>query len=88
MDKKEPKYIRGKYTSAAKEATKRYQAKTYDEIKVRVPKGNKALLQKFASNHNYSLNALFNAAVDLLIMEIETGRYQESLNYIPEDEKD
>ena len=70
-EKKEPKYIRGKYTPAAKEATKRYQAKAYDEIKVRVPKGQKANLQEFAAEHNTSLNALFIEAVYKLIGEIE-----------------
>jgi len=70
-EKKEPKYIRGKYTPAAKEATKRYQAKAYDEIKVRVPKGVKANLQEFAAEHNTSLNALFTEAVYKLIYEME-----------------
>ncbi len=70
-EKKEPRYIRGKYTQAQKEATMRYNAKAYDEIKVRVPKGEKAKLQEFAAEHNTSLNALFTEAVYNLIYEME-----------------
>ena len=70
-EKKEPRYIRGKYTQAQKEANMRYNAKAYDEIKLRVPKGEKAKLQEFAAEHNTSLNALFIEAVYKLIGEIE-----------------
>ena len=70
-EKKEPRYIRGKYTQAQKEATKRYLAKAYDEIKIRVPKGEKAFLQDFAARHNTSLNGLFTEAVYKLIGEVE-----------------
>ena len=70
-EKKEPRYIRGKYTQAQKEATMRYLAKAYDEIKIRVPKGEKALLQEFAIRHNTSLNSLFTEAVYRLIGEVE-----------------
>lgn len=70
-EKKEPRYIRGKYTQAQKEATMRYLVKAYDEIKIRVPKGEKALLQDFAMRHNTSLNSLFTEAVYKLIGEVE-----------------
>ena len=70
-EKKEPRYIRGKYTQAQKEANMRYNAKAYDEIKLRVPKGEKANLQEFAAEHHTSLNALFIEAVYKLIGEIE-----------------
>ena len=70
-EKKEPRYIRGKYTQAQKEANMRYNAKAYDEIKLRVQKGEKAKLQEFAAEHNTSLNALFTEAVYKLIGEIE-----------------
>lgn len=77
-EKKEPRYIRGKYTQAAKEATKRYQAKAYDDIKIRVPKGDKAVLQEFAANHGYSLNALFTDAVYMLMSQIEEEEANEN----------
>ena len=72
MEKKEPKYIRGKYTKAAKEATKRYQAKAYDEIKFRVHKGEKAKLQELAADNGYSLNSFITEAVE---------RFSEYLEY-------
>ena len=73
MDKnnKEPRYIRGKYTQAQSEANERYRAKAYDEIKIRVPKGEKAKLQEFAAEHKTSLNSLFVDGVYRLIYEIE-----------------
>lgn len=43
-EKKEPKYIRGKYSQGQKEATAKYNAKAYDEIKVRVRKGKELLI--------------------------------------------
>ena len=57
-EKKEPRYIRGKYTQAQKEASMRYNAKAYDEIKLRVPKGEKANLQEFAAEHHTSESVL------------------------------
>ena len=70
-EKKEPRYIRGKYTQAQKEANMRYNAKAYDEIKLRVPKGEKDKLQEFSAEHNTSLNALFTEAVYKFIYELE-----------------
>ena len=57
MDNNEPKYIRGKYTPAAKDATKRYQAKAYDDVRLRFKKGDKAKVQEIAANHGFSMNS-------------------------------
>ena len=50
-----------KTSSAVKD---RYNAKAYDEIKVRVPKGHKAELQAHAEARGESLNAFIVRAVN------------------------
>ena len=50
----------GKTSSAVKD---RYNAKTYDEIKVRVPKGEKDLIQAHAEAHDESTNGFINRAI-------------------------
>lgn len=50
----------GKTSSAVKD---RYNAKTYDEIKVRVPKGEKDLVQAHAEAHGESTNGFINRAI-------------------------
>ena len=50
----------GKTSSAVKD---RYNAKTYDEIKVRVPKGEKDMIQAHAEAHGESTNGFINRAI-------------------------
>lgn len=50
----------GRTSSAVKD---RYNAKAYDEMKVRVTKGNKELIQDHAEAHGESLNAFINRAI-------------------------
>ena len=50
----------GKTSSAVKD---RYNAKTYDEIKIRVPKGQKDLIQAHAEAQGESTNGFINRAV-------------------------
>lgn len=45
------------YSEAQKKATAKYMAKAYDEIKTRVPKGQKAVIQAHAQSKGLSLNA-------------------------------
>lgn len=71
MDNNEPKYIRGKYTAAAKESTKRYQAKAYDDIRLRLKKGEKAIVQEIAAKHNYSMNSFIVEAIYRFAEELE-----------------
>lgn len=51
-------------SEARGKANERYNAKAYDEIKVRVPKGHKAELQAHAEQRNESLNGFINRAID------------------------
>ena len=51
----------GKTSSAVKD---RYNAKAYDEIKVRVPKGRKESIQSHAESQGESVNAFINRAID------------------------
>ena len=50
----------GKTSSAVKD---RYNAKTYDEIKIRVPKGQKDLIQAHAEALGESTNGFINRAI-------------------------
>ena len=54
----------GKTSSAVKD---RYNAKTYDEIKIRTPKGKKAFIQEYAKSKGESLNSFINKAIDKAI---------------------
>ena len=51
-------------SEARRKANERYNAKAYDEIKVRGPKGHKAELQAHAEQRNESLNGFINRAID------------------------
>lgn len=45
------------YTEASKKATMKYMAKAYDDIRIRVKKGQKAVIQAHAESKGLSLNA-------------------------------
>ena len=51
----------GKTSSTVKD---RYNAKAYDEIKVRVSKGRKAEIQSHAEARGQSVNGFINSAID------------------------
>lgn len=53
-----------KYSDAQKRAVAKYNAKTYDEIKVRVAKGKKEAIQMIARQNGESVNAYINKAID------------------------
>ena len=62
----------GRTSSAVKD---RYNAKAYDEIKVRVNKGRKAEIQSYAEAHGQSVNGFINEAIDeKLEHDAEGGR--------------
>ena len=46
------------YTQAQNKATQKYNAKAYDELKIRVPKGRKEMIQKYCLEHGLSVNKL------------------------------
>ena len=51
----------GKTSNAAKD---RYNAKAYDDIRLRVPKGKKDQIQAFAERNGESLNGFLNRLID------------------------
>lgn len=54
-------------SQAKKEANKRYVKKTYEEIKIRVSKGQKEIIQQHAFSMNESTNAFINRAIEYSI---------------------
>ena len=60
------------YSEAMLRAIKKYEAEKIDRISLRVPKGKKEVIQKFAEDHGESVNAFINRAVDK-VMEEENG---------------
>ena len=66
------------YSEAQKKAVKKYNEKAYDEIKVRVKKGSKIIIQKHAESQNETVNGLINRLLENEIPEIKE---QILLNY-------
>ena len=61
-------------TKTSSKVKDRYNAKAYDEIKVRVAKGRKAELQAVAERHGQSVNGFINGLIDgALEREIRQG---------------
>lgn len=52
------------YSEAQKKAVKKYNEKSYDEIKVRVKKGNKDIIQKYAELNNETVNRMINRLLE------------------------
>lgn len=50
-------------SKARHKANEKWNAKAYDEIKVRVPKGQKEVIQSAAERAGESVNAYINAAI-------------------------
>ena len=53
-----------KYTDAQKEATARYNRKTYDRINVIVKKGQRQIIKDFAASQGKSLNRFICDAIE------------------------
>ncbi len=51
-------------SEAQRKASEKYVKNNYDEIKVRVPKGKKEIIQAHAAQQNESTNAFINRAVN------------------------
>ena len=51
-------------SEARRRANEKYNAKAYDEIKVRVEKGKKATIQAHADARGESVNGFINRAID------------------------
>jgi uncharacterized protein (DUF1778 family) len=59
------------YSEAQKKAVKKYNNKSYDEIKLRVKKGNKDIIQKHAESRNETVNGMLNRLLENEIPEIK-----------------
>lgn len=59
------------YSDAQKKAVKKYNEKTYDEIKLRVRKGNKNLIKKYAESNNETVNGMLNRLLENEIPEMK-----------------
>ncbi len=53
-----------KYSDAQKEATARYNKKTYDRINVIVKKGQRQIIKDYAANQGKSLNKFICDAIE------------------------
>ena len=53
-----------KYTEARRRANEKYNAKAYDEIKVRVSKGNKDIIKAHAESKGESINGFIKRSID------------------------
>ena len=53
-----------KYSDAQKEATARYNKKTYDRINVIVKKGQRQVIKDYAANQGKSLNKFICDAIE------------------------
>lgn len=62
------------YTKATNKAVQKYCKANYDDIKVRVPKGDREKYKTFAENQGKSLNALI---VELLDSDIARSKEAE-----------
>ncbi len=51
-------------SDARKRANAKYNAKAYDEIKIRVYKGNKAVISDYAASKGKSINGLVNELLE------------------------
>lgn len=58
------------YSEAQKKAVKKYNEKSYDEIKVRVKKGTKDIIQRYAALKNETVNGMINRLLEEEIPEI------------------
>ena len=61
-------------TEAQKLATMKYNAKKFDDLLIRVPKGKKAILQAHAEGQGESLNGFVNRAIDTQMERDNTAK--------------
>lgn len=73
----------GKTSSAVKD---RYNAKAYDEIKVRVPKGQKTAIQAHAESQGESVNGFISRAIENQMERDKIG--YDIKEYVQPDERE
>ena len=59
------------YSEAQKKAVKKYNEKSYDEIKVRVKKGSKDIIQRYAESKRETVNGMINRLLENEIPEMK-----------------
>lgn len=60
------------YSEAQKRASAKYNSKAYDELKIRVPKGNREIIKKYVDDNNErSVNDLINKLLEQQIPELK-----------------
>lgn len=59
------------YSIAQKKAVAKYNAKAYDEIKIRVTKGKKAVISQYAQEQGKSINGLVNELLENEIPQLK-----------------
>ena len=60
-------------SKAQKVATAKYEAKVYDKILLRLPRGKKETIQAHAEAHSESVNRFINRAIDEAIERDESA---------------
>lgn len=60
-------------SKAQKVATAKYEAKVYDKILLRLPRGKKEIIQVHAEAHSESVNGFINRAIDEAIERDESA---------------
>lgn len=60
-------------SKAQKVATAKYEAKVYDKILLRMPRGKKEIIQARAEAHSESVNGFINRAIDEAIERDESA---------------
>ena len=53
------------------DAVKKYNEKNYDEVKVRVKKGSKDIIQRHANSNNETVNGMINRLLENEIPELK-----------------
>lgn len=60
-------------SKAQKVATAKYEAKVYDKILLRLPRGKKETIQAHAEAHSESVNGFINRAIDEAVERDESA---------------
>ena len=59
------------YSEAQKKAVKKYNEKSHDELKVRVKKGSKDIIQRHAISNNETVNGMINRLLENEIPDLK-----------------
>lgn len=70
---KMPEERKSRYTEAQAKAAKKYLTETVEDVRIRVPKGQKAIIKAHAERQGESMNAFVIRAIDET-MERDAGK--------------